>query len=214
MHRFATILMALLVAAAAIDTLAEDELLLAPSQNLVENLVDDSLLETDTLTDGLLADDLLRSDDRVGDRLGPDPLSDLGSADPLSELGPKSIGPNNPTLGQEAQAVDPHQQLWTENCYPSAESCRKCHPSQYEEWRASGHAYAAVSPMFNRFEQAMTEYTKGTVGSFCVRCHSPVGTQLKIPRAASLSGGTARGSRRRDLYRLSSRTRALLAQQR
>jgi hypothetical protein len=40
--------------------------------------------------------------------------------------------------------------------------------------------------MFHRFEQAMTEYTRGTVGSFCVRCHLPVGTQLKIDRAASV----------------------------
>ena len=40
--------------------------------------------------------------------------------------------------------------------------------------------------MFNRFEQAMQEYTQGTVGHFCQRCHSPVGTQLKIPRTASL----------------------------
>jgi nitrate/TMAO reductase-like tetraheme cytochrome c subunit len=83
-------------------------------------------------------------------------------------------------------AADPHESLWTEGCYPSAETCRKCHPSQYEQWRASGHAYAAISPMFNRFEQAITEYTRGTVGSFCVRCHTPVGVQLKVPRAESV----------------------------
>ncbi len=81
---------------------------------------------------------------------------------------------------------DPHEALWAETCYPSAETCRQCHPTQYEEWRASGHAYASVSPMFTRFEQAMTELTEGTVGSFCMRCHSPVGTQLELPRAASM----------------------------
>ena len=40
--------------------------------------------------------------------------------------------------------------------------------------------------MYQRFEQAMTDYTRGTVGSFCVRCHSPVATQLKIPRSTSV----------------------------
>ncbi|TWT69571.1 hypothetical protein Pan14r_18590 [Crateriforma conspicua] len=86
----------------------------------------------------------------------------------------------------DSQAEDPHLQLWTENCYPSAETCRKCHPKQYDEWSISSHAYAAVSPMFQRFEQAMTELTQGTVGSFCVRCHSPVQTQLELPRDLSL----------------------------
>jgi hypothetical protein len=40
--------------------------------------------------------------------------------------------------------------------------------------------------MFQRFEQAMQDLTKGTVGSFCVRCHSPVATQLCLPPAASI----------------------------
>ncbi len=151
-------------------------------------------------------DDLLGSDDLIGG--GPpgsfgtvdplssagavDPLSSIGTVDPLSEVGssdplsdlssPTPTLPDAPISGQP----DPHEKLWTENCYPSAESCRQCHPSQYDQWRSSGHAYSTVSPMFQRFEQAMTEYTRGTVGSFCVRCHSPVGTQLKIERAASI----------------------------
>lgn len=188
MRRYATILTALLIAAGAMDMPAQDQLLLAPA----EMLADDSGLEVHSTIGGLGSEDLLDSsglqgsDDIADDLLGPDPLSGVRSADPLNDFGPKSLGPIESTTGLQTDAVDPHQQLWTENCYPSAESCRKCHPSQYEEWRASGHAYAAVSPMFNRFEQAMTEYTRGTVGSFCVRCHSPVGTQLKIPRAASL----------------------------
>jgi nitrate/TMAO reductase-like tetraheme cytochrome c subunit len=40
--------------------------------------------------------------------------------------------------------------------------------------------------MFTRFEQAMTDLTRGTVGSFCIRCHSPVGVQLEQPRTASI----------------------------
>ncbi len=163
---------------------------------------DDLLVATDSLSDQspeaaagellgeedlLAADGLLTSDDLlVGDGLLTDEDSPA-SDDPLSNLGPQPSLPQLPADSDsgDADSADPHEALWTENCYPSAETCRKCHPGQYEEWRASGHAYAAISPMFHRFEQAMTEYTQGTVGSFCVRCHTPVGTQLKYPRADS-----------------------------
>ncbi len=135
-------------------------------------------------------DDLLlpsKSEDLtlVGDGLldGAELLSDdLLGGDPLENLGPDRDLDQTPVT----KTPDPHEALWTEGCYPSAESCRACHPGQYDQWRASGHAYAAVSPMFHRFEQAITELTRGTVGSFCVRCHSPVGTQLKVSRAASI----------------------------
>ncbi|MCO8120469.1 cytochrome c family protein [Stieleria sp. TO1_6] len=112
---------------------------------------------------------------------GGDPLENLGAARPHTET-----AATNPAAAINPAGADPHEKLWTEDCYPSAESCRVCHPTQYEQWRSSGHAYASVSPMFNRFEQAMTELSEGTVGSFCVRCHSPVQTQLKLSRAASI----------------------------
>ncbi|MEM6690900.1 MAG: multiheme c-type cytochrome, partial [Planctomycetota bacterium] len=114
-----------------------------------------------------------------------DPLSAIGTADGFasqnSKSGKEKLGKVDPKSGK-----DVHEDLWTESCYPSAESCRKCHPDHYEQWRASGHAYASVSPMFQRFEQAMTELTEGTVGSFCVRCHSPVATQLGLSRVDSI----------------------------
>ncbi|MEM0925878.1 MAG: multiheme c-type cytochrome, partial [Planctomycetota bacterium] len=118
-----------------------------------------------------LGDDLLLPETAAED---DDPL------DGISTL-PAPIKTTN-----DQPSTDPHEALWTENCYPSAESCRQCHPVQYEQWRASGHAYASVSPMFNRFEQTMTELSEGTVGAFCMRCHSPVGTQLKLPRTLSM----------------------------
>jgi hypothetical protein len=31
--------------------------------------------------------------------------------------------------------------------------CAKCHDRIYEEWRSSAHAYASISPMFNKFKQ-------------------------------------------------------------
>ncbi|MCA9135699.1 MAG: hypothetical protein KDB00_03045 [Planctomycetales bacterium] len=126
--------------------------------------------------------DLISGAPQSDDLLGSDLLNDDFMQDPLHGLGPVET----PNANQDTGKRDPHEDLWTEDCYPSAETCRACHPVQYEQWRCSSHAYAAVSPMFNRFEQAITEYSKGTVGSFCVRCHSPVQTQLKIPRATSV----------------------------
>jgi hypothetical protein len=132
-----------------------------------------------SLSDDLLEDDLLL-DDLSSSRAG---LND----DPLASLGDGGFGKSKGKPKKtEVSKKDPHDGLWAEDCYPSAESCRQCHPTHYEEWRASGHAYSAVSPMFQRFEQAMIEYTQGTVGSFCIRCHLPVGTQLKIPRDHSI----------------------------
>jgi hypothetical protein len=40
--------------------------------------------------------------------------------------------------------------------------------------------------MFHAFEQKFTELTKGTVGTFCVRCHQQVGTQLGEARETPL----------------------------
>ena len=73
-----------------------------------------------------------------------------------------------------------------QECYPSAETCSKCHQKIYDEWRGSSHAYAFVSPMFHKFEQKINDLSQGTVGYFCYRCHSPVGTTMGISRAAPL----------------------------
>ena len=73
-----------------------------------------------------------------------------------------------------------------ESLYPSAKTCRVCHEKIYEEWSVSSHAYAAVSPMFHKFEQKINDLTQGTIGYFCYRCHSPAGTTLGISRAAPM----------------------------
>jgi len=67
--------------------------------------------------------------------------------------------------------------------YPSAKACGACHPNQYKQWSISSHAYANVSPMFNKFEQRINDISRGTVNYFCVRCHASVGTALGEPRA-------------------------------
>ena len=69
------------------------------------------------------------------------------------------------------------KEFYSEASYPSASQCASCHQQIYNEWASSNHAYASISPMFHKFEQAVNELTSGTMGSFCVRCHQQVGTQ-------------------------------------
>ena len=78
--------------------------------------------------------------------------------------------------------VDPHLALFTKNAYPSARECATCHEEIYQQWSISAHAYAAVSPMFNKFEQKIYDLSQGTVGYFCMRCHAPVATSLCLSR--------------------------------
>ncbi|MDZ7749281.1 MAG: multiheme c-type cytochrome [Halofilum sp. (in: g-proteobacteria)] len=81
---------------------------------------------------------------------------------------------------------DPHAEVYSENAYPSAAQCGSCHPRVFAEWSSSSHAYASISPMFHKFEQAITNLTQGTIGTFCVRCHQQVGTQMGEPREQAL----------------------------
>jgi nitrate/TMAO reductase-like tetraheme cytochrome c subunit len=66
----------------------------------------------------------------------------------------------------------------TELDFPSAKQCRACHPRQYTEWSRSMHAYAQHSPVFEAFNLTLVERTAGTIGTFCTRCHTPIGTAL------------------------------------
>ena len=64
--------------------------------------------------------------------------------------------------------------------------CAVCHQQIYDEWSSSNHAYASISPMFHKFEQKISDLTQGTIGTFCVRCHQSVGTNLSEPREQPL----------------------------
>lgn len=124
----------------------------------------------------------------IGD-LDADPLSSMGpSADAERER--KSRKTNSDSNGGDSQStLDPHAEVFANTLYPSAITCAKCHQKIYDEWRVSSHAYASISPMFQRFEQLVTDLTRGTVGTFCMRCHAPVATQMNYPRQASLLEG-------------------------
>ncbi|MEA2568617.1 MAG: hypothetical protein QOI24_618 [Acidobacteriota bacterium] len=73
---------------------------------------------------------------------------------------------------------NPNAKADADHSYPSAKVCGECHPNQYKQWSNSSHAYASLSPMFNKFEQRINDLSQGTVNYFCVRCHASVGTAL------------------------------------
>ena len=130
--------------------------------------------------------------DSANDLLGTGQPSNSGDA--LSQMGPDAqrererAATKTGEAGKQA-AVDPHWEVFANDKYPSAIKCSKCHQKIYDEWRVSSHAYAAVSPMFHRFEQKVAELTRGTSGTFCLRCHAPVATQADFPRDASIFNG-------------------------
>ena len=74
-------------------------------------------------------------------------------------------------------APDPHADVLADSSYPTASQCGTCHTQIYREWASSNHAYASISPMFHKFEQAINDLSSGTIRGFCVRCHQTVGTQ-------------------------------------
>ncbi len=92
----------------------------------------------------------------------------------LAELG-LAVGQEIPNPPPDK---NPHALADANRQYPSARVCGECHPKQFEEWSISSHAYAAVSPMFNKFEQKINDLARGTLAYFCVRCHASVGTSL------------------------------------
>jgi hypothetical protein len=53
------------------------------------------------------------------------------------------------------------------------EACKGCHPSHYEEWSGSMHAYAAEDPVF-RAMNARAQRDNPATGTFCVKCHAPL----------------------------------------
>jgi nitrate/TMAO reductase-like tetraheme cytochrome c subunit len=71
--------------------------------------------------------------------------------------------------------IPAHEQLKKEKKYPSAQDCGTCHPQHYKEWSGSPHAYAQLSPVFNAMQATLLKQTNGTLGDFCIRCHTPIG---------------------------------------
>ena len=90
------------------------------------------------------------------------------------------------SANEPSTVEDPHAKIYMEESYPTAAQCGRCHTKVFQEWASSNHAYASISPMFHKFEQAINKFSSGTIGSFCVRCHQQVGTQRGELREAPL----------------------------
>jgi len=76
-------------------------------------------------------------------------------------------------------AVDQaHAKCFEDGPFPSAKKCAQCHPQHFREWSVSPHAYAQLSPVFNAMSNRLIQLSSGTLGDFCIRCHTPVGMAL------------------------------------
>jgi len=58
------------------------------------------------------------------------------------------------------------------------EACKNCHPTAYQDWSGSMHAYASEDPVFRAMNKRAQRETNGALGDFCVKCHAPVAVQL------------------------------------
>jgi len=126
-----------------------------------------------------------------------EPAADTPAAEPEKP----AAEPSGPVRGRARGAPPPkqpaaeaHARVYANDPYPSAVRCASCHERIYEEWRASNHAYAGISPMFHKFEQKISDLAP-TIGTFCVRCHMSVATTKGEARDAPLWARTSQVSR-------------------
>ncbi len=117
---------------------------------------------------------------------GPPSHGDLPPPGHLPGYAPHPVGAAAGTLKPSPNGVDPHWEIFANTQFPSASQCATCHQQIYDEWAISSHAYAAISPMFQKFEDKITRLAQGTVGYFCMRCHAPVATTMGFDRTASI----------------------------
>ena len=85
------------------------------------------------------------------------------------------------SFAAQDEAEQLHQDLFKEARFPSATTCKTCHPGHYREWSVSAHSYAQLSPVFDAMQGKILQLTNCTNGDFCIRCHTPVGMNLKEP---------------------------------
>ena len=136
---------------------------------------DDDLLADDDDDDEKKGkdDDLLADDDDDDEKKGEDddPLADDDDDDEKKTASEAKDG-----VADETGAA--HMNLFAENRYPSANTCKICHPVQYDQWSVSQHAYSQLSPIYTAMQRTVNAVTSGTNGDFCVRCHTPVGMNM------------------------------------
>lgn len=73
--------------------------------------------------------------------------------------------------GGEPAARQPTTYLSREQLMDPA-TCAGCHPTQYEQWASSMHAYASDDPLF--LAMNARGQREANIGDFCVKCHAPM----------------------------------------
>jgi hypothetical protein len=53
-------------------------------------------------------------------------------------------------------------------------TCKSCHPTQFDDWSGSMHAFASDDPVFRAMNARGQRETSGALGSTCVKCHAPL----------------------------------------
>lgn len=110
-------------------------------------------------------DDLFGSDSDVGD---DDANDDNGNSENLESVSEEALD----------AAAESHLALFAEQRYPSANTCKTCHETHYQQWSVSQHAYSQLSPIYMAMQNRINQLTSGTNGDFCIRCHNQVGMNL------------------------------------
>ena len=77
-----------------------------------------------------------------------------------------------------AENMEEAHEAMAKGWYVSAKQCGSCHPEHFYEWAASPHSYAQLSPIFSAMNRTILKKTNGTMGDFCIRCHTPVGMDM------------------------------------
>ncbi len=104
-------------------------------------------------------------------------MASVGAAQEPDGQGPADAAGTR-TAALELSIDQAHADLFKNECFPSAKKCATCHPQHFREWSVSPHAYAQLSPVFNAMSNKLNEMNSGTLGDFCIRCHTPVGIAL------------------------------------
>ncbi len=146
--------------------------------------------KTNAALEALIREDEARRAGRQGERErsvgGADTRQKLAPATEAAAKGEFAVLKEAAKAEMNKAAPIPAVDAKTLALYPTAAQCGQCHQQIYDEWSSSQHAYASISPMFHAFEQKFQALTQGTVGTFCVRCHQQVGTQLGEKRETPL----------------------------
>ncbi|MBM4389783.1 MAG: hypothetical protein FJ090_01565 [Deltaproteobacteria bacterium] len=69
----------------------------------------------------------------------------------------------------------PENQPYDIDDFDLPENCAQCHPTHYDQWQGSIHAYAATNPVMWVGSQRIGELTESPFN--CVGCHAPAATR-------------------------------------